>query len=60
MVKAIDGEDWLVYEMPAGFDPRTTPSLIFEGPFMVRRVRSFPENWRDLPDDELLRLSWSV
>ena len=35
-------------------------SLIFASDSAVRRVRHYPANWFDLPDDELLVLSWRV
>jgi hypothetical protein len=56
----IDGLPWLVYELPpAPFDRRSTPSLVFESENTVRRVRSYPEEWRRLPDDQLFALSWT-
>ena len=39
------------------FDRRNSSSLVFESD-TVRRVRNYPENWRDLRDDELFALSW--
>lgn len=57
----IEGDVWLVYELPAmTFDRRQTPSLVFESDVTVRRVRDFPANWRDLTDDALFGLSWSA
>ena len=57
----VDGELWLVYELPPlQFDRRHTPSLVFESDGAVRRVRDFPPNWRSLSDDDLLALSWSA
>lgn len=44
---------WLVYEMAPAYD-RRDQSLVFDTDGLVRRVRNFPHNWRDLPDDELL------
>lgn len=51
------GEDWLVYELLMPYD-RRGPTLVFESENIVRRVRSYPPNWRDLPDLELFALSW--
>lgn len=56
----VEGTPWLVYEMPPhAFDRRSALSLVFEAEDVVRRVRSFPRNWRDLPDEELFALSWT-
>jgi hypothetical protein len=57
----IDGELWLVFELPAPpYDRRETPSLVFESEATVRRVRNYPANWRALSDTELFALSWAV
>jgi len=54
----VEGDSWLVYEVPPmTFDRRNSSSLVFESD-TVRRVRNYPENWRDLRDDELFALSW--
>lgn len=51
---------WLVYELRAAlFDERRGTSLVFESDSVIRRVRKFPPNWRELTDEELLALSWS-
>lgn len=55
----VEGVPWLVYELPAVLDRRSSRSLVFESDTAVRRVRQFPPNWRDLSDDELFALSWS-
>src|SRR5690242_1033251 len=56
-----DGTLWLVYELPAlPFDRRQSASLVFESDSTVRRVRTYPSNWRELADDQLLVLSWAV
>ena len=40
---------WLVYELPPPvLDRRSTPSLVFENEFAIRRVRNFPVDWRIL------------
>lgn len=55
----VDGMPWLVYELPAApFDRRSTPSLVFEAESTVRRVRAYPDDWRDLADADLFALSW--
>jgi hypothetical protein len=53
----INGVHWRVH-LVSSFD-RRGPDLLFESDSVIRRVRSFPENWYDLSDDELLRLSWN-
>lgn len=54
----IDGVPWLVYELPSTFDRRHAPSLVFESELAVRRVRSYPADWRSFSDAELCALSW--
>ena len=57
----VDATRWLVYELPPpSFDRRMTSTLVFESDEVIRKVRNFPNNWRDLSDDELFALSWSV
>lgn len=57
----VDCVEWLVYELPPlPYDRRDTPSLIFENVNVIRRVRNFPSEWRDLSEDELFALSWTV
>ena len=57
----IDGVPWLVYELPAlPFDRRTTASLVFENDATIRRVRNYPEDWRNLNDADLWTLSWNT
>ena len=56
----VEGVAWLVYEIPADqFDRRSSSALIFESDDVMRRVRDYPADWRTLPDDALLALSWS-
>ena len=52
-----DGVHWRVFEHLAVLDRRHLTSLIFESANVVRRVRSFPDNWHELPDDQLARIS---
>jgi len=51
----IEGQRWLVYELPST-DDRRSSSLVFETENLVRRVRNYPENWRELLDADLLPL----
>ena len=51
------GTVWRVYERPAIGQHQTT-SLIFESTTALRRVKSYPSNWRSLSPDALERLSW--
>jgi len=56
----VEGTPWLVYELPpAPFDRRSSVSLVFEAENAVRRVRTFPADWRSLRDEELFALSWN-
>ena len=55
-----EGALWLVYELASSYDRRHAPCLIFESDNIVRRVRNFPANWRELSDDDLLALSWAL
>jgi hypothetical protein len=45
---------WSVYE-----DLEHGPTLIFETDGIARRVRQYPQNWRELTAEELYALSWS-
>jgi hypothetical protein len=56
-IVVIGGVQWRV-RVVVSFD-RRGPDLVFESDSVIRRVRSFPENWHELTDEELLRLSWS-
>ena len=57
----VDGVLWLAYELPASpFDRRATASLVFESDAMMRRIRNYPADWRQLDDAELFALSWRV
>jgi hypothetical protein len=51
VVSAIDGRHWIVREDGA------TASLLFASNRAVRRVRDYPADWFDWPDDELLAVS---
>jgi len=57
----VDGASWRVYEQPfAEYDRRTGMSLIFASDGAMRRVRNYPAEWTEMPDAELLRLSWQA
>lgn len=51
----IAGEGWCVWE--DAYSPNGS-SLVFENTSVARRVREYPANWRDLPDEKLYALSW--
>jgi hypothetical protein len=49
---------WVVFEIRnASYDRRDGRSLVFSTDGVMRRVRNFPANWIELPDEELLVLS---
>ena len=53
----LDGVPWLVYELPPALaDRRSTPSLVFECDAILRRVRNYPPEWRELSDADLASL----
>jgi hypothetical protein len=56
----VEAQHWCVYEDEDPYDRRRGPALIFEGPDVVRRVKRFPPDWRDLDDEALLALSWQA
>lgn len=61
LVITIDHEQWRIYERPpAAYDRRGSNSLVFESDTVVRRVRSYPANWRELSAEALLALSWTA
>ena len=61
LVIIVDHEEWRIYELnPASYDRRGTNTLVFESDGVMRRVRNYPENWRNLSVDELLALSWTA
>lgn len=55
----VNGELWLVYEVVPTYD-RRGPSLVFECERLVRRVRNYAANWRDLSDSDLAILMEQV
>ena len=61
LVITIDHEEWRIYELPpSSYDRRGSNTLIFESDGVMRRVRSFPADWRELDVDALLSLSWTA
>ena len=59
LVITFEHEQWRVYELlPASYDRRGGNTLVFETDGVIRRVRNFPENWRQLSPAALLALSW--
>ena len=50
--------EWRIREKNMGTVPGAHASrcLICESDDVVRRIWNYPENWRELSDDELLRL----
>ena len=56
-----DGYHWAVHEVPAPqFDRRGGTHLVFDGELVMRRVRTYPTDWFELPDEELYALSLNV
>ena len=61
LVISIDNEEWRIYELlPVSYDRRACNTLVFESEGVMRRVRTFPDNWRELPAKALLALSWTA
>ena len=51
------GRTWRVYEMALDYDRRHGAALVFECESVVRRLRSFPADWHELPVAELQSLA---
>ena len=61
LVITIDHEEWRIYELgPAAYDRRGANTLVFESDGVIRRVRSYPKEWRKLSPQELFALSWTA
>jgi hypothetical protein len=61
LVIIVNHDEWRVYELgPASYDRRGSNTLVFESEGVIRRVRNYPENWRDLSVEELVALSWTA
>ena len=57
---ASDGVAWTVSEYVESSDSTTEVRyLIFECDMVIRRVRTFPRDWRELGFDALFALSWA-
>jgi hypothetical protein len=53
----LEGQSWSVREVAA---TDVLPStLVFAADKLARRVRAYPPNWYELPDRELMALSWT-
>lgn len=56
-----EGIAWRVFVQVRIYDTgRQGRSLIFASETVVRRVRNFPDDWRERANAELERLSWSA
>jgi len=53
-----EGVWWEAFEHVPAYDRRGRPTLVFMSDERFRRIRSYPTDWYDLPDAELLALSW--
>jgi len=52
------GRVWFVRQVfAASYDRRGASSLVFVTDDAMRRVREFPDNWRELSDNELYAVS---
>lgn len=56
-VLLVSGVRWTVYEHAIVYDRRATVTLVFESIELIRRVRTFPPDWRHLSDEALFSLS---
>ncbi|HXT15020.1 MAG TPA: hypothetical protein VN706_05285 [Gemmatimonadaceae bacterium] len=53
-----DGQRWFVREIvDTSYDRRASGSLVFYHDKAMRRVRSYPANWRELPEADLYEVS---
>jgi len=60
-VRDAHGVPWLVQEIRDwAYDRRASLSLVFSSDDAMRRVRSYPANWIELSDAELIALSFGV
>lgn len=60
IIREPDGREWMVREIPHGYDRRSGTALIFERPDVIRKVRTFPVGWRSMSDDDLVALSLTI
>lgn len=49
---------WQVFEHVPADDRHSRPTLVFLSDAAMRRVRDFPPEWWNLPDDALMAVSW--
>lgn len=56
----LDGTWWRVYETEGSAVPgsRGARCLCFDSAWVIRRVWTFPDNWRELSAKDLDALSW--
>ncbi|MDB4908843.1 MAG: hypothetical protein JWO05_3627 [Gemmatimonadetes bacterium] len=52
-----DHRHWRVFEMEYPYDRRRGRVLVFDCAEVVRRVRDYPSNWRELDDTALEELA---
>ena len=51
------GVQWLVYELETGPQERELEmTLVFEADGDVRRVAMYPDDWRSVPDEDLIAI----
>ena len=50
------GTRWQVFELDSADG---TPCLVFESAAALRRIRTYPADWRALSPEELAALSWT-
>lgn len=57
-----DGLRWSAWEYDSRYVPgcRSDCCLVFESENAMRRVWSYPANWRQLPADDLAKMSWKL
>lgn len=53
----VDGVRWSVRLFTSRYDRRSRPDLLFESEYVMRRVRNYPSDWRELSDEQLFALS---
>ena len=60
VVKDASGTRWRVTEVSGRYVPgaRGESCLVFESEAAIRRVWHYPPTWRDLPEPELIEVSW--
>lgn len=57
-VVVIQGQSFSVQEEPCNRGGVMEPTLVFSSDRVARRVRVYPADWHELPDDALIQLSW--